>query len=627
MTIHALLLFPFFTAVSLANSESNNSQTNYTELNPQRIQEISTYLSENPQGFGKPISDRTYWKDPNRITHLNNQITQAEALLDKLFPAWNENAYLEFSKTGQRDGGQKMMGARSSWLQPLTIAECLENKGRFLPLINKILEEYVIEPTWIMPAHDKGLGGLRGKYDVDLGSSSFGESLGESLYLLGDKIQPQVRADVQQALESRLFVPFQKALHGGKTCYWLGSKKKPKQNNWNPVCLDGVVGAALATIPDKTQRAMYVAAAEHYSPYFLNSIGADGYDTEGVSYWGYGFSHYIALRQKLIEVTSGKIDIFADPHVRNLVLYGIRVRIGPHAIPPFGDCPFGITPATGILSYCNEAMSLGLPFPKFPETEGAELMEVTPVASTTERPPVKEDLLRSFFKDAGVLCCRPVPGSSCQLGIGIKAGGNFSHSHNDIGSYAIAIGDEEPTGDPGGPKNYTRATFGPERLTYKLLNSYGHPVPVIAGKLQIDATQAHPKILNTQFTETQDSMTIDMKPAYDAPELKSLTRQMVYDRSGMGQVEITDDFNFNTPSTFEDTLITHGKWKQVDDKTIELTRNRAKLLVHIETPNGYTVKSETIRDMGYDPFTRLGLVLNGNLKAGKVTMTFHPKTL
>jgi hypothetical protein len=58
--------------------------------------------------------------------------------------------------------------------------------------------------------------------------------------------------------------------------------------------------------------------------------------------------------------------------------------------------------------------------------------------------------------------------------------------------------------DSGGPFAYNNRTFSPERYTYKILNSVGHPVPVVAGQLQRDATKVHPRVLKTSFNDDQD---------------------------------------------------------------------------------------------------------------------------
>lgn len=597
------------------------------ELSTARITEISGWLPEKPAGFGRPINDRSYWSSHEVVAKAN--VKEAEKLLNKEFPAWDDQAYLEFSVQGTRPNGEKMENRRSSWLAPLVLAECVENKGRFLPLINKILEAYASEPSWALPAADRDLKIFYGQqYDVELRSATFAHELAQTLYMIGDKIDPAVRKHVEATLEQRIFAPFRRALSTGVGCYWLGNEKHPVQNNWNCVCLAGVVGAAQTIIADKQERALYVAAGEHYTRYYLNSIPLDGYCGEGVGYWGYGFGHLAMLREEIVEATGGRIDLFSTPRIRDNALYGVRILIGPTAIPPFADCPFGGRVSEDLVAYCNEVLNLGLKTPRYEgvTSEGKKrdgLPGILMVATPCAKPPSgskAEDPLRFYFHEAGVLACRPSSGS--RLGIGIKAGGNGSHSHNDIGSYEIAIGDDEPTGDPGGP-HYDRSTFSGQRYEHKILNSYGHPVPIIGGKLQVLAGKAKPVVLTTSFTPENDEITMDITSAYDVPSLTKLTRKMDFIRAETGEIIITDEATFRDPTAFEDALITHGEWRQIDAKNLELTLKSSKLLVSIDSSESFHLNPEKISDQGI-VFTRIGLVFDKPASNAKITMVFKP---
>ena len=66
----------------------------------------------------------------------------------------------------------------------------------------------------------------------------------------------------------------------------------------------------------------------------------------------------------------------------------------------------------------------------------------------------------------------------------MKGGHNAEmHNHNDVGSYTVVIGDQPVLADPG-TEIYTKRTFTEHRYDSPVLNSYGHPVPVIGGQLQ-----------------------------------------------------------------------------------------------------------------------------------------------
>ena len=117
--------------------------------------------------------------------------SRATPLLDKEFPPWSDELYLDFSKTGRRPPAEAMIRAREVWLEPLVTAECVENQGRFLPAIHRTLEAYLAQPTWTLPAHDHSLDNFhRRKYTVDLRAAETSADLAQALWLLGDRIDP-----------------------------------------------------------------------------------------------------------------------------------------------------------------------------------------------------------------------------------------------------------------------------------------------------------------------------------------------------------------------------------------------------------------------------------------------------
>lgn len=60
----------------------------------------------------------------------------------------------------------------------------------------------------------------------------------------------------------------------------------------------------------------------------------------------------------------------------------------------------------------------------------------------------ESDALRAYYEQAGILIARPAGGTSCRLAISAKGGTNAeNHNHNDVGSYAVALGSETMVGD------------------------------------------------------------------------------------------------------------------------------------------------------------------------------------
>jgi hypothetical protein len=71
----------------------------YVELNPNRIAEIESLLPEQPAGFGRPASDQEFWTRAQTRTIAGDSVAATEKLLGQSFPAWNDDLYLDFSRT------------------------------------------------------------------------------------------------------------------------------------------------------------------------------------------------------------------------------------------------------------------------------------------------------------------------------------------------------------------------------------------------------------------------------------------------------------------------------------------------------------------------------------------------
>ena len=159
--------------------------------------------------------------------------------------------------------------------------------------------------------------------------------------------------------------------------------------------------------------------------------------------------------------------------------------------------------------------------------------------------------------------------------------------------------------DAGG-EPYTRRTFSAQRYESQVLNSYGHPVPFVAGELQRKGKQAMGKVLETEFTDESDRMVIDLKSCYDVPELKSLTRTFVYHRKGDGALEVIDEVEFLSPSEFGTAFITLRDHQLEGDNAFLTFAPKACLRTTVEVEGGDVAwKVETMRD-GKKP-TRIGL--------------------
>jgi hypothetical protein len=600
------------------------------DLSPERIHEIEGMLAPQPSGFGVPCSDRAAWA--GKAAELKDTISRAEQAIAVPLAPFDADGYLQFTKTGDRQPMERNLHSREGQLAPLVLAECAEYQGRFLPRIAEVLDSLAAMPSWTLSAHDPQLLNFHGvRFYVDLNASDMSDSMAEALYLLGDKIPDATRKHVAAEMEKHVFGPMRESYLSGNVSadnhnghWWLVADM-----NWNAVCLKGTTGAALAMLPSVKDRALFVAGAEHFIQHYENGFAEDGYDTEGLGYWNYGFSHFIELRENLFRATGGKIDLLSGEKMQRVALFGLQFPMLPNNSAAYGDA--------GTMPRANAHLVAAIDhiFEIAPqETQPAEreerdtltaaTLDLFPVAGDTLVSPAAQALsqpsLRTYYGDTGILVSRGAAGQD--FAVTIKAGGNTTHSHNDIGSFVIGMGAVQPVGEPGGPHFYNAATFGPHRLDSKLLNSFGHPVPEIGGNLQLDATKVKVSVTSHEFTDTEDRIAIDMTNAYDVPALKRATRTLTHSRAGGGSVEIADDFELTQPTEIIESLPTHGTWKQVDAHTLEFSLGGETVRAVIDAPVPVSF-TETKVDEYANPFTRVEVhaPLAGS---GKITIRFTP---
>jgi len=536
----------------------------FVPQNPARVAQIATVLKETPSAPGASISDRAVWNRLAATADGKRILRSAKTELKKPIPDCPDSLYLEFTTpgNGNRTHYEKPYFARTSMLQRFVLGECLENKGRFLPKIVECIETLCAERSWTMPAHDRNLAVFHGKQmNVDLGGAHRALELASTLAVLNGVLPPETVAKARAELERRTFAPMRRCClaKNSKGCspmWWFQGRA-----NWTAVCHSCVVRAALAVVEDRNERAIFVEGAERSVPGFLSGFTEDGYCSEGLGYWNYGWGNFLMLALAVREATDGKLDFCASAKARTVMKFGTGVLVAGGRAAPIAD-------GGGNLE--NGVLQLGhLIWPDLPMT-----------ARATVRAPLADNFLRSALLDFGQWDRMPKPtmvdypirtefpfaqmfvlrpgNSDMPFRLSVKAGHNDEfHNHNDIGTYAVFIGEDQLAGDPGGSE-YTAKTFGEHRYEIKIINSYGHPVPVLNGCLQKPGPQFAGKILNTEFSAARDTVTFDICGGYgEDAAVQSLVRTFVYDRENK-TVTVTDNVTFKSTGTFSVPVLTAG---------------------------------------------------------------------
>jgi len=603
-------------------------------LNEADIHATELLVSEDPVVICPGIDNRAFWDRIGSIEQAAAMLKKACRLSMEDLPSLSDELYLDYSKTGNRRRYETECFSRRDRLLPLTVAECLENQGRFLPAIEYIIKELCKEKTWVLPAHDPHLGNFNGEWiDIDLFSAMLGINLTTIWQLLSSKLSRETKELIETNVRRRIIEPSRMMIQGERTYNWWLTH----DNNWNPVCLAGVMGCALMMEESKESRAFFITAAEKYSRMYIEGFCDDGCCSEGVGYWNFGFTNYMVLARVVSLATKEKVDLYDRPHIPAIVEYGVKIEIINSVYPAFADCRMGISPSPIVLEFFSRR---GVRIPRQPAQEfttklfESQLYEFASFASllTDQIDSVAAadtthiTALRTHFEDNDILICRPGTHTGNQLGLALKAGHNDEmHNHNDVGSYVIAVNNETVLLDLGS-EVYTRKTFSSRRYESAICNSYGHPVPVVAGTLQQDGRKYQGHIVQREFSDERDTIELDIREAYAVPSLVELQRTFVYSREGTGMVTITDKVRFSTPEQFETALITMGSVELLDSNHIRIQSGKEGVEAVIESSDGdFEILTEEIDADLRVPgeLTRIGIRLRKAAMQAAVKVTIR----
>lgn len=621
MKIRLLAIFCLLICKMVSGQTNQIQRIESIDMN--RVNEIKKYLPSNPKGLGATYKDREIWDKLYNSGDYKKTISNAESFLNDGFPQWDQQLWERRDTHGDTQSGKRLINYRLQSLSQLVWAECLENKGRFVPLIKDFLYDIMKQKTWVNPG---SFNKDTYKGNVELATALNAIAMSQAVYLLDDKLDKTVKKDIIKELYVRAYDPLFKTLEGKDDYHkWL-----TVVGNWNPVCLNGVTTSALTLLNDKTERAKFIAISERYVKNYTLGFTDDGYCSEGLNYYNFGMSHYIILREMIWQSTNGKIDLFDDNHkIKNIATFLPNMEIINDVYPSIADCETDMKPSVPVMHYLSKAFGLELPQESIPLTgithnlmeAKINLFKNSNTLTDRKTDVYKIDPLRSYFPDAGVLVTRSIHDVKKQMGVALKGGNNGEqHNHNDIGSYTLVAVKEKIIEDTGlipyGPKTFSKERF----KLFRSLNSYGHSVPLVAEELQAEGAKAYASIINTSFSESEDIIKMDLKNAYSIESLKELTREFTLHRN-TSSFTVRDDFSFTSPQQFETALTVRSLWKPIDKNKILFERNGYSVIAIIETGSeDFTISGEVISEG--EPYTRISVKFNQPQLSGFVSITY-----
>lgn len=542
-----------------------------------RVEEIAGWLDSGPVSFTPSFDDRVFWTGVHENRRGREIVAQADLKALEPTPGLTGELYNDYQATGRREAFEIPFAERTVRLGLFLFAEGFVGDGSRLPLIKREIEAILDEPSWAVPAHAAQRQGWQAARDmVDLAAVTRAWDLSLADQLLGDRLPGELRARIRREVRSRVLEPYIMRLRAADKgdFHWMNGG-----NNWNAICNAGVLASALLLAEDARERAELVAAFEALTAFYIDGFGDDGFCHEGMGYWSYGYRHYVMGAELAQRATGGRLDLLDGAKARRIAEFGRRWALAGGLVPAFGDekldtRPGGDTSPSSLLDFATlryggdgglRRLSRGgrlihrHPLGAQLYSTAFELSLARPAEGSPEAAAlaarVRDGLpLRDWFPDGGALITR-LAGRSAGLATAFKGGHNAQpHNHNDLGSFVI-VRDGRVVLTDLGRDDYVKGTFGPDRYRSQVINSFGHPVPLVAGALQKKGASARAETVHIQFTDARDIWEIDLTGAYDVPGLRRLTRTFIFERDGEGRVEIVDRVCFSEPQAFGTALV------------------------------------------------------------------------
>lgn len=518
------------------------------------------FLTGNTPEKWEEIKTHPFYKDV-----LEKLLAHGEDYLATPVPALSYTAYCRFYKDGSRAAYEKPYHERRARMTELAIL-CRLYGEKYLDALCDVLWAIMEEDTWALAAHIKD--GFEDpetrRTFLELGSTQTAKAIVECELLVGDLLPKVIRDKMKTCVRERIVAPFFKNMY-----WWYNG-----DNNWAAVCGACVMFciAHYGTV-DEFYRAEPTMNAAMLN--FLASYGEDACCLEGISYWYYGFGHFVRYADtvrrytkehpkcsvahifmttpdrpcKTVEgrsfVKDGVIDYFARDDVRRSALFGANMRLKGNCSVSFSD---------GSDTYYFEPFLLGYLKKEYPDEIVLPSMELARFDTA--------QICNYLWSDPAEEYGAELHTGTVYYGEGqwfivnkekysfVAKGGNNheSHNHNDVANFLITTENGMSFADLGAGE-YTRQYFD-DAYRYDLLvcSSRGHSVPIING-----AYQERPSYTATAETDGFDHFSVSYAPIYEQSSLTSAVRDFSCDENG---ITIVDSFTFaEMPSSLVERFV------------------------------------------------------------------------
>jgi hypothetical protein len=460
-------------------------------------------------------------------------LESADQQLKREWTVFKLTDYLEYKVNGNRTNFESIYFDRRRKLATLIVAECIDNKGKYLNEIANGLWLFLEESTWVLPAHlslqKQGLG-LADPEDIiiDLFAGDTSSLLSWTKLLLQDKlatVSPMLPRRINYELNRRIIEPFLTR----NDFWWQGFISDTRRmNNWNIWINSNMLLTALL-LDNTAERPKMIEKAIKSADKFVNWYPEDGACDEGPGYWSGAGGELIRFIDLLTEASNNKLSWGNNKLMDKIGTYIMKVHIADNWFLNFADAPAKMLPDpakvyTAGKLFKNEQMKQFAAY-AYKEANSAEvgfnnrdvnafvtnLLIDQELRKTTPKPGLKAE---NWFPDTEILALRQNEGSQKGLYFGAKGGHNGeSHNHNDVGSFVLYLNGNPVLIDPGAA-TYTKQTFSPARYTLWVYQSDWHNLPTINGVQQRQGINFAPKQVSYRPEKGSNIFSMDLATVY-----------------------------------------------------------------------------------------------------------------
>ena len=514
----------------------------------------SASLTSARPAFIPSIDNRECWN--NLDYSIRQQLVHTgELYLDYCYPQILATDYMEFSRTGNRSNYQEKSFRRRIALNSLVLAECTEDRGRFMDDIINGITLICEESAWQIPAHNAY---IRDTPQFNLPDITrpiidlFAAETAAVLSVVGTLLRPRLKevspflsGMMEKHLNERIIEPYLK-----QQFWWMGDGHS-QMNNWTVWCTQNVLLTAFnMELPADTRQKIVTKACQSVD-YFLDEYGEDGCCDEGAGYYRHAGLCLFNIMEILNQVTDNAfLDLYREPKIRNIAAYIRNVHVNDLYYINFADC-------SAVAGRCNAREFL------FGKRTGNPALMAFAAADykCSEDPLLSEeqnlyDRLQAIFqyeeitnfKDESLSVPADCFYESTGLWIArdntfclaVKAGdNNDSHNHNDTGSFTL-YRHGLPMFIDVGVETYTQKTFSPERYELWPMQSGYHNLLTFDGIMQMDGAKYRSKDVSVSFKDACASISMELSEAYPGHHIGSYRRNVVFTKNEV--ITITDTF-------------------------------------------------------------------------------------